>query len=102
MISGRDNFVNKHRHCNKWYSYATRSRLEPIKKVARILKWHLDNLLNYFGHQIINAGSEGMNSKFQTLKSNARGFRSFEGGGGAGPAYSSTAEALGMEPEPSH
>lgn len=67
------------RHFDKWYSWAIRSRLNPIKKVARMLKRHLANLLNYFEHPITNAASEGMNSRIQTVKSNARGFRSFQG-----------------------
>jgi len=67
------------RHFNKWYSWAIRSRLDPIKKMARMLKRHLENLLNYFEHPITNAASEGINSRIQTVKSNARGFRSFQG-----------------------
>jgi hypothetical protein len=51
--------------------------LEPIKKVARTLKAHLDNLLNYFAYPITNAVTEGLNRKIQQLKANARGFRSF-------------------------
>ena len=51
--------------------------MEPIKKVARTLKAHLDNLLNYFAYPITNAVTEGLNSKIQQLKANARGFRSF-------------------------
>jgi transposase len=61
----------------RWYASAIRSRLEPIKKVARTLKAHLDNLLNYFAYPITNAVTEGLNSKIQQLKANARGFRSF-------------------------
>lgn len=67
------------RHFNKWYNWAIRSRLEPVKKVARMLKRHLENLLNYFDHPITNAASEGMNAKIQLLKADARGFRSFQG-----------------------
>jgi transposase len=61
----------------RWYASAIRSRLEPIKKIARTLKAHLGNLLNYFAYPITNAVTEGLNSKIQQLKSNARGFRSF-------------------------
>ena len=43
-----------------------------------MLKKRLDNLLSYFRHGITNAMSEGFNSRIQTIKSNARGFRSFE------------------------
>lgn len=61
----------------RWYASAIRSRLEPVKKVARSLKAHLRELLNYFAFPITNAVTEGLNSKIQQLKANARGFRSF-------------------------
>jgi transposase len=61
----------------RWYAGAIRSRLEPIKKVARSLKTHLAALLNYFTWPITNAVTEGLNSKIQQLKAAARGFRSF-------------------------
>jgi len=67
------------RYFERWYSWAIRCRLEPVKKVARMLKTHMDGLLNYFDHRISNAAAEGLNSKIQTVKSNARGYRSFEG-----------------------
>jgi transposase len=62
----------------RWYASAIRSRLEPIKKVARSLKAHLPGLLNYFSYRITNAVTEGLNSRIQQLKANARGFRSFD------------------------
>lgn len=67
------------RFFDKWYSWAIRSRLKPIKEKAKMLKSHLDNLLTYFEHPISNAVAEGLNSKIQTVKANARGFRSFDG-----------------------
>jgi transposase len=54
------------------------SRLKPLIKVARMLKSHLENLLTYLRHPITNAVTEGLNSKVQMIKSNARGFRSFD------------------------
>jgi hypothetical protein len=44
-----------------------------------MIKNHLPNLLNYFKHPISNAVTEGLNSKIQTVKANARGYRSFDG-----------------------
>ena len=67
------------RHFEKWYSWAIRSRLEPIKEKARMIKNHLANILTYFKHRISNAVAEGLNSKIQTVKANARGYRSFSG-----------------------
>ena len=63
---------------DKWYAWAIRSRLRPIVKKAKMLKRHLDNLLTYVRHKITNAMAEGFNSKIQGIKTNARGFRSFE------------------------
>lgn len=60
-----------------WYSWAIRSRLEPVKKVARMIKKHMYGLETYFEHWISNAASEGLNSRIQSIKSAARGFRSF-------------------------
>jgi len=46
--------------------------------VAQLLKRHLPNLLTYLKHPITNAVTEGLNSKIQSLKSAARGFRNFQ------------------------
>ncbi|WP_182871526.1 ISL3 family transposase, partial [Rhodopirellula sp. JC639] len=62
---------------DRWYGWAIRSRLDPIKKVARMLKEHLDGMLSYFRHRITNAVTEGFNSRIQSIKSAARGFRNF-------------------------
>jgi transposase len=56
------------RHWKAWYRWATRSRLKPVIKVARMIKDHLPNVMTYFDHRITNAMSEGLNSKIQTVK----------------------------------
>lgn len=60
-----------------WRKAVMRSRLEPLKKVARMLDAHWREILNYIKHRITNAVSEGLNSRIQAIKSAARGFRSF-------------------------
>jgi transposase len=60
-----------------WFGWVSRSRLKPVVEVAQMLKRHLDNLVTYLKHHITNAVTEGLNSKIQSLKSAARGFRSF-------------------------
>jgi transposase len=62
----------------RWYFWATHSRLQPVIEVARTLKRHLPGLLTYCKHRITNAVSEGLNSKIQSIKANARGFRNFD------------------------
>ncbi len=66
------------RFFDEWYASAIRSKIEPVKKVARMLLNHLDGLINYFDHHITNAITEGFNSRIQAIKAAARGFRSFK------------------------
>ena len=66
------------RHFAAWYRWAIRSRLEPIKPVARMLRRHWPNIVTFFTHGITNAGAESMNSKIQKIKILARGFRNRE------------------------
>lgn len=61
-----------------WFGWVSRSRLKPLIAVAKMLKRHLENLLTYLKHHITNAVTEGLNSKIQSLKSAARGFRNFK------------------------
>lgn len=63
---------------DRWYFWATHSRLKPMIHAAKILKRHLPGLLAYCRHRITNAAAEGLNSKIQIIKANARGFRNFE------------------------
>ena len=60
-----------------WFGWVSRSRLKPVIEVAQLLKRHLNHLLTYLKHHITNAVTEGLNSKIQSLKSAARGFRNF-------------------------
>jgi transposase len=66
------------RYFKAWYFWATHSRLEPIITAAKTLQRHLANLLTYFTHRITNATSEGINSKIQTIKLMACGYRNRE------------------------
>lgn len=63
------------RHWRRWFNWATHSRLEPVAAAAWTIKRHLPGVMAYFKHRITNAGSEALNSKIQTIRRNARGFR---------------------------
>ena len=60
-----------------WLGWVNGLELKPLTEVAQLLQRHLDNLLTYLKHHITNAVTEGLNSKIQSIKSAARGFRSF-------------------------
>jgi transposase len=61
-----------------WYRWAIRSRLEPIKKVARMVRRHLQGIVNAILLGVTNARAEAFNSAIQWLKTSARGFRNRE------------------------
>lgn len=60
-----------------WSNNAMRSKLEPVKKVVKMLRRREEGLLNFSQHRISNACAEGLNSAIQLIKANARGFRNF-------------------------
>jgi transposase len=59
---------------------AMRSRLEPMKKVARMLRAHEQRLLNWFRAKgEISAGAvEGLNNKIRVVTRRSYGFRTHE------------------------
>ena len=59
-------------------AWAIRSRLEPIKKVARMIKRHWDGVINAVLTNVTNARSEGINAKIQWIKRQACGYRNRE------------------------
>jgi transposase len=59
----------------QWLSWAFRSRLEPVRKVARTIKEHLWGILNAIILKANNAASESINSRIKTIKIRSRGFR---------------------------
>ncbi len=66
---------------NKWYFWATHSRLEPIIKVAKTIKTHWDGILEWKRSHINNGILEGFNSIIQAAKAKARGFSTFKTSG---------------------
>src|SRR5664279_651902 len=63
-----------------WCYRAMRSRLEPMKKVARMLRAHEDLLLNWFRAkgEISNGVVEGLNNKIRVVTRRSYGFRTYE------------------------
>ncbi len=60
---------------DKWYSWARRSRLEPMKQVAATINRHREGILAWFDSGIANGLIEGINSLVQAAKAKARGYR---------------------------
>lgn len=58
----------------RWYSWARRCRLEPVKRVATTIKEHWVGVLNAFDSRLTNGRVEAANSLIQAAKAKARGY----------------------------
>ena len=65
---------------DEWTSRVMRSRLEPMKKVARTLRTHRELILNWFrAHGELSSGAvEGLNNKVKLVTRKSYGFRTAE------------------------
>ena len=83
---------------DEWCRRTMRSRLEPLKKVARSLRTHRALILNWFEAKgEISAGAvEGLNNKVQLVTRKSYGFRT------ARVAKLALYHNLGRLPEPNH
>ena len=63
---------------DQWIGWARRSRLEPMKAVARTMQKHRDGILAWFESRISNGLIEGINSFVQAAKAKAHGYRNRE------------------------
>jgi len=84
------------RFLDRWCTKALRSRLEPVKKVARMLRAHRALLLNWFRAKGTISGGvvEGFNNKAKLTTRKAYGFRTFRA------VEIALYHALGQLPEP--
>jgi len=68
------------RFLDTWCTKVMRSRIEPMKKVARMLRSHRELLLNWFrAKKAISSGvMEGLNNKLKLTTRKSYGFRTFK------------------------
>jgi len=62
----------------QWLSWASRSRIEPVKEFARLVKSHYKGILHYFESGLTNGVIEGINSRIQEAKRRAKGYRNIK------------------------
>jgi transposase len=84
------------RFLDQWCTKTMRSKIEPMKKVARMLRGHRELLLNWFRAkgQLSSGVVEGFNGKAKLTSRKAFGFRTYHG------AEIALYHALGALPEP--
>jgi transposase len=81
---------------DRWCGKVMRSRLEPMKKIARSLRTHKPLILNWFrARGLVSTGAvEGLNNKLKVITRRAFGFRTF------GAVEIALYHALGNLPDP--
>jgi transposase len=86
------------RFLDEWTGRVMRSRLEPMKKVARSIRAHRGLILNWFrARGMVSAGAvEGLNNKVKVVTRKSYGFRTFD------VAKLALLHNLGHLPEPDH
>ena len=65
-------------HLERWMHSAMRSRLEPFKRLVKMLRSHLDGVLAWTRLRLSNGAVEGMNNKIKLVSHRAFGFRTVE------------------------
>ena len=66
------------RFLKSWTTAALRSRLEPMRKFARMVRKHLCGILAFIDSRLTNAIPEGINRIIKIVKNRASGFCSLE------------------------
>ena len=81
---------------DEWCGQVMRSRIEPMKKIARTLRSHRALILNYFRarKQLSSGVVEGLNNKAKLTMRKSYGFRTFH------VTETALYHALGKLPEP--
>ncbi len=62
-------------HLGKWYRWARRCRLEPVKDFAALVKRHWEGILAWTTLRVSNGALEGMNNKIKLVSHRSFGFR---------------------------
>ena len=85
-----------------WIAWAVRSRLEPVKKVARMIRKHLDGIINAIVLGVTNAPADPGATSRASIPHPARRKRRNRGSCGEGPGKGSTLDSsshrLGLDP----
>jgi len=66
------------RFLDGWLRRVMYSQIEPLKKVARMIRRHLDGVLGWVSWRISNGRLEGMNNRIRLLSHRSFGLHSAE------------------------
>jgi len=66
---------NGKKFLDKWFWWATHSRLKPLRDFAWLLRRHEDDILSWIEVRINNGATEAMNNNAKAISHRARGYR---------------------------
>ena len=61
-----------------WYSKAIRSKVQPIKKIAKMIKRRIHGVLSHYDYPMSNSVIEGMMNKIKVIKRVVFGYRDID------------------------
>ncbi len=62
----------------QWCTHVMRSKVEPMKEVARLIRNHLPGIVAWTQSRLTNGFLEALNGLFQAAKRKARGYTRFQ------------------------
>lgn len=77
VLDGKQPAVAK-RKLAEWIAWASRSRLQPFRRVAKTIRKHTAGILAYVSSRLSNARVEGLNGKIRTITRRSYGLHSAE------------------------
>jgi transposase len=63
------------RYLERWFWWATHSRLKPLRDFAWVMRRHIEGILAWFDLRIDNGAVEAMNNNAKAISHRARGYR---------------------------
>jgi transposase len=66
------------KYLDRWFWWATHSRLQPVRDFAWMIRRHQEDILSYFKVPIDNGAVEGLNNKAKSISHRAFGYRTAE------------------------
>jgi transposase len=76
IVRDKDEATVTRAKLNKLTGWMQRCRLEPMVRLGRTIKEHMDGIVRAISERRTNGFAEGLNSAIQAAKSRARGFKS--------------------------
>jgi transposase len=73
-----DNLTDATMYLRKWLAWTSHSKLLPIVKIGKMIKFHWDGVINSFRYKLSSGPMEGLVNKIKTAVKRAYGFKTLK------------------------